>query len=170
MTKPTAKAKAAIFEGYAVQNEMSPTAVHAFLAKHAKWERSTGLWTVHTPMRVFKQTCPTRFRGAVGIVELVIPVGALIHAKGRREYAMQSYRKMRASEAKVIQQWDRNSYSWASREIWTPMNDSVSQHDSSFVYKNGKTVKPQGDPFYQGSGVCEAGIHFFIDLQDAINY
>lgn len=173
MTKLTAKAAAANIEalnGYEIQNELSPTAVHTFLAKHADWDRATGLWTVHTPMRVFKQTCPTRHRSAVGIVELLIPAGALIHAKGRRNFYMQSYRKMRASEAKVIRQWDRNASSWMSRQNWTTLDNSVSQHDSSFAYKNGKTVKPTGAPFYMGSGVCEAGIHFFIDLNDAIHY
>ena len=173
LTKLTAKALAAraeILNGYEIQNDLSPTAVHAFLAKHAKWDRGTGLWTVHTPMRVFKQTCPNRHRSAVGIVELVIPEGALIHAMGRRNYYMQSYRKMRVSEAKVVRQWDRNSYSWMTRENWTPMDNSVSQHDTSFVYKDGRTVKPSGEPFYTGGGVCEAGIHFFIDLEDALAY
>lgn len=79
---------------------------------------------------------------------------------------------MRTSEAKVIRQWDRKSYnhSWATNQHWEPMDNSVSQHDGSFVYKNGKTVKPKGNPFYKGSGICAAGIHFFIDLQDAIDY
>lgn len=183
MTKLTAKASAAIFEGYKTQVDISPTAVHTFLAKHAKWERSTGLWTVHTPMRAYKQT--RTMDGYAALVVLEVPAGALVFAPTRdvmidieaSGHADASDRKMRVSEAKVVAQYSLAGLNsgWYARNNPSdyrdgkPVKRSFSDHSSSFEYKTGTVAKPR-EPFSMEREQCESGIHVFLNAADATAY
>ena len=47
---------------------------------------------------------------------------------------------------------------------------AISQHDNSFTYKVGDIVRPT-TPFDEDfTNECSTGIHFFITLEEAINY
>ena len=70
-------------------------------------------------------------------------------------------RKCRCDKAKVL-----SIESLDSKEKFTEVK---SDHDSSFIYKVGEIVKV--DNFCEDRWQeCEAGIHFFITKQEAINY
>ena len=88
------------------------------------------------------------------IAELFVP------AKASRSSA--TTRKCRASEAKIIRMWN-----YKTQEVVTK---ALSQHDDSFVYETGKTVKPT-TPFNEDRwNECASGIHFFITQKEAENY
>ena len=88
------------------------------------------------------------------IAELQIP------AKAKRSHG--ASRKCRASEAKVLAIFEADGK--------TEAKSGVSQHDSSFVYEVGKTVKPT-EPFNEDRwDECASGIHFFITRIEAENY
>ncbi len=49
-------------------------------------------------------------------------------------------------------------------------DEAISQHDNSFAYKVGNTVRPT-TPFDEDfTNECSTGIHFFITLEEAKNY
>lgn len=49
-------------------------------------------------------------------------------------------------------------------------DEAISQHDNSFTYKVGDTVRPT-TPFDEDfTNECSTGIHFFITLEEAKNY
>jgi hypothetical protein len=82
------------------------------------------------------------------IVELAIPRSAKrVNAYGSR--------KCRAEYAVVVS---------------APEGGATSQHDSSFIYRQGETVRPSNgfcdDPRIE----CAPGIHFFITEQEAVEY
>lgn len=88
------------------------------------------------------------------IAELIIP------AKAKRSSA--TTRKCRASEAKVVKIWN-----YKTNEVF---EKGVSQHDSDFIYEVGKTVKPTEKFDENRWDECASGIHFFMTLQEAIDY
>jgi hypothetical protein len=47
---------------------------------------------------------------------------------------------------------------------------AYSGHDSSFKYRVGEIVKPKGEKYDPQLYECSAGIHFFLTLQEAMNY
>lgn len=148
------------------------------------------------PLHVFKKA---RSRHSHGdrIVNLIIPVGAIVNAPNRAFTASGSttdHRKMRASEAIVhsIAGYSRpDSTGWASNHnslyrMFThlkgeqmpvgynekhvrPVKVAHSEHSSSFIYRIGASVKPTR-PFDTSVGVCESGIHFFLNIRDALRY
>ncbi|ASD50585.1 hypothetical protein FDI24_gp060 [Acidovorax phage ACP17] len=144
------------------------------LRMHASYDGPNGVWTVHTPLRVFKKTFGyepdqgTHYNKNEVLTELELPVGALIVAESlyswmrnaRIGWSSQS-RKMRANEAVVV----------SHRKIGTGemLASSNSLLDVSFEYRVGQTVRPTMD-FYMGCEQCAAGIHFFIDQADAESY
>lgn len=154
-----------------------------FLAKHAKRSAKTGMWTVHTPMRAYKQT-KTRSGNAV-VVVLEVPVGALVFARTRDDmiaieasgHADASDRKMRVSEAKVVAQYslaglDSGWYARSNPSDYRdgkPVKSSFSDHSSSFEYKTGTVAKPR-EPFSMELEQCESGIHVFLSAADATAY
>jgi hypothetical protein len=88
------------------------------------------------------------------IAELQIP------AKAKRSHGVS--RKCRASEAKVLAIFEADGK--------TKAKSGVSQHDSSFVYVVGETVKPT-EPFREDHwDECASGIHFFTTRIEAENY
>jgi len=83
-----------------------------------------------------------------------------IPAKAKRSHG--ASRKCRASEAKVLAIFEADGK--------TEAKSGVSQHDSSFVYVVGKTVKPT-EPFNEDRwDECASGIHFFITRLEALAY
>lgn len=123
---------------------------------------SRARYRVTKPLHVFKKT-HERMHDA--ITNLIIPVGAKVHADldGFDELCSADLRKMRASEAIVV-----SSARVRSRKpCKTPPNSSF---DPRFKYVDGTIVKPFGNPFFNGPGTCAAGIHFFLNLQDALDY
>ena len=87
------------------------------------------------------------------IAKLRIPEGAKrSHAFGR---------KCRAEFAEVLELWTPEG---------TPAPFGVSQHDVSFRYEVGKTVRPS-TPFSEDwQEECEPGIHFYITRLEAENH
>lgn len=89
------------------------------------------------------------------LVKLEIPADALRSSSFGR--------KCRASKAKVLSIFNLNTQKYIS--------ESYSIQDSSFIYKVGEIVTPQGDPYYEDRFVeCGSGIHFYVSKADAINH
>ncbi|MCK9598636.1 MAG: pentapeptide repeat-containing protein [Sphaerochaeta sp.] len=86
------------------------------------------------------------------IATLRIPAGAARVSVGAR--------KCRAAEAFVISIVDFTGH---------PFDAGVSIHDSSFVYRVGKTVRPEQD-FVPRALQCADGIHFFLTRSEAVDY
>lgn len=142
-----------------------------FVLEHCKPQRvrakvQKGFYKVVKPMHVFKKVhVGTDSRNTQAIANLIIPVGALIYAEDVPIYFADAndydYRKMRASEAKVV--------SIVSCKNQIPANEGFSGSGSSFKYHSGKTVKPTY-PFSKKAAQCESGIHFFVNLRDALKW
>ncbi len=47
---------------------------------------------------------------------------------------------------------------------------AYSGHDTAFVYRPGKIVRPQYPLSINLADDCGSGLHFFLDLEDALNY
>lgn len=86
------------------------------------------------------------------IVKLLIP------AEAKRSHAFG--RKCRAEYAEILEITKGN------RNLKT----AVSQHDESFKYKVGKTVKPSLPFSDDWMEECDSGIHFFITKIEAEKY
>lgn len=153
-------------------------------------------YEVIKPLHVFKKggsrpfdTCgvPGLRVHANRIINLIIPVGATIFASddvfGR--FSDLSGRKMRASEAIVhsivrfvVQDSDMTYYNWGGTDdYWTETlseknfvaaAEARSCHNPKFKYIPGKVVKP--DTFSNEYDQCEGGIHFFLNVRDALRY
>lgn len=132
-----------------------------------------GFYKVVESIGVFKKTFVPhpiygRTMDAV-IVNLIIPVGALIHVPPRfagdppKGFVQ---RKFRASEAFVHSQYVIDHYNHKDSK---PVTRSVSGWDETFEYKTGATVRPK-EPFDMQRGTCESGIHFFVNLKKALAY
>lgn len=130
-----------------------------------------GIFTLHTDLKVFKKVYarPFRRRYAVGdmyaIVNLVIPAGAKVYAKPLKYAPTLNCRKMRASEARVhsIATWPGGA--WRVRGY--AANRCI--NGKEFVYEVGKRVVPDR-PFSAGPTQCAPGIHFFLNVGDALRY
>lgn len=101
------------------------------------------------------------------IANLIIPVGAKLYVDVNRMYSSPDYVKMRANKAQVhsiVRKSDKQQVAFAR-----------SAHDSSFIYTNplmthfDNQVTPKGE-FYMGNGQCADGIHFYINLQAALDH
>lgn len=154
-----------------------------FLAKHAKRSAKTGMWTVHTPMRAYKQTKTQA--GHAAVVMLEVPVGALVFARTRDDMiaieagglADASDRKMRVSEAKVVEQYSLAGLDsgWFARDNPSDyrkgklVKTSFSDHNPSYKYTTGTVAKPT-EPFSMEREQCESGIHIFLSAADATSY
>lgn len=91
------------------------------------------------------------------IVQLAVP------AKADRVYCGEL--KIRVSEAKVMKILTRDGEPYRNAKNYK----IFSAHDNHFIYKIGKTVKPEKG-FDKTSGKCGSGIHGFIKFVDAVNY
>lgn len=109
---------------------------------------------VTSPMHVFKAVQKR------GIANLIIPVGAVIFYDKER-WKESGQKKLRASKAYVHSIVDRNTGNQLTRRnsLWNAPR---------VEYRVGRTIYPNNFAF---SGVtCGPGIHFFVDLNDALTY
>jgi hypothetical protein len=127
-----------------------------------------GFRKVTKPMHVFKKVNLKKNGAAAVIANLIIPVGALFYCDSELFYWQLSNsswfgpsRKMRASEAKVV--------SLVKARSQESVQLARSSYDSSFTYEPGQIVKPV-DKFSREEDECSSGIHFFINLGDALDY
>ncbi len=144
---------------------------------------SCGFYVVNKPLKVWKKTYTEADHNCV--VALEIPVGAKIYANLLTAYYIQGVtksqiddRKMRASEAVVVKQFrigEANGYGHFQGIVerkytgYKEVKHTRSGHDNSFKYKVGKTVKPVNG-FNLDDRICAAGVHFFVNLSDALDY
>lgn len=102
---------------------------------------------IDTPIKAYKKLA------ANFICSLEIPVGAIVYYGGGF--------KLRASMGKVAAIWDPGRKIHCKK--W------FSFHDSKFNYEVGKMVHST-KPFSLVDSECQSGIHFFINLEDALTY
>lgn len=143
------------------------------------WDLSSGvafIYTVTKPLHVFKKV-----RSGVwwdsAIANLIIPVGEFVYVAGAAflnvTYGSSDHRKMRCSKAFVhsmaISRSDPAHGRKYLQAVGTQIKHGFSSYTPEFKYRVGRNVKPF-KPFSHRFGQCASGIHFFIDLQDALNY
>lgn len=94
------------------------------------------------------------------ILTLLVPAKAKRHSSGYRRD-----NKLRVSEAKVIEARERSG-----RLFQVKRGDRLeSVHFNMFLYKIGKTVRPE-KPFDLGPETCASGIHGFLSVTSARSY
>jgi hypothetical protein len=99
---------------------------------------------------------------SAAIANLMIPKGALVHCN---QFAFTN--KLRANKALV--------HSIVRVEDRKPVMYGLSSYDTSFMYLNGGMlgreieVRPWHG-FYNGTGNCESGIHFYLELDAALKH
>lgn len=118
---------------------------------------------VHTEMKVFKKAhiYVNGWSKRESIVSLRIPVGAIVH-HSLTNHGEMDMRKCRANMAIVEQVYDLTGHKI--------VKEAVSNWLSSFKYVTGKTVRPKHERFSMHGGVCAAGVHFFLQVNDALDY
>lgn len=125
-------------------------------------EFGEGFYVVHKPLPAFKKAY-NRHTGFWDrhsrIVNLVIPVGAIVYVKDITRST--DKRKMRADKAYV--------HSIADMHSKQPRKVAHAGWAHDFVYRVGEHVIPH-QPFCTVPSTCESGIHFFLNLQDALSY
>jgi hypothetical protein len=124
------------------------------------------LFTIEKPLIVYKKCRGQR----VAVLEL--PTNIIVVADHRGNEGSVS-RKMRASYARVVDiyRWGGSKYGTArdQPQFWMDTSTAYSLHDASFKYTVGSSVEPVL-PFSHTAEICAPGIHFFIDLHDALAY
>lgn len=105
------------------------------------------------PLHVFKVLGDTRC-----IANLIIPIGETVFFDSSKWNC--SWRKARASSAYVHSIVDTTSGQM--------LMESASRHDPQFVYHVGYRVYP--DHFDSYEDMCAGGIHFFVDIHDALTH
>jgi hypothetical protein len=160
-----------------------------YFMSHVK-PHSDQFYKVVKPLHVFKVAC-NRHGAKNRIVNLVIPVGAIVYAADCcfSERSALDGRKMRASEAYVHSivkynadtWWPHNRHSFNEVHLYSennPISFDVSRVSTakvahafwnSFEYRTGNTVRPQ-KPFSMLSDQCDSGIHFFLNARDALTF
>ena len=166
--------------------------VRKYISDNCKQLRE-GFWEVKKELKVWKATTTTETlqvpsRGASAspyrrcIVALRIPVGEKIYVQPMMYYDSLDSRKMRASKAYVEKQFvightcrffngNNNDADTIAFELasYYETTETTSVRDITFLYKTGNFVRPK-QPFYNKNAVCASGIHFFVNLTDALYY
>lgn len=135
-----------------------------------------GFWTVKNDLKVWKTTHDRDLEQV--IVALRIPAGATVFAQEDSNMNFMDHRKMRTSVAFVEKQFRIGSriterevqphvFSWECKEIREITRSCSDNYD--FWYETGKTVTPRF-PFSLAREQCASGIHFFVNLYDALTY
>ena len=142
-----------------------------------------------SPVAGWKITSSAGKRGHLEtITRLLIPAGSTVFVGDTDGYANQSYlyRQFRANRAVVLSNYAVNrpgreelneiKKSGLPFEVPTYQNPdysvqcTLSIHDPTFEYRAGETVVPRGRDFSLDEGYYGPGIHFFIDLYDALTF
>ena len=149
----------------------------AYVKENSERLGRTNFWKVVNPLKVWKRAHKSRARGKV-IVALSIPVGATVFMQTDVNYNAEDTRKMRASEAFVEKQFyvgwpyleeHSGAISTYNLDRYEEVQASESCRASHFKYETGKIVTPEAD-FSTRSRQCDSGIHFFVNLRDALAY
>lgn len=126
-----------------------------------------GFYRTVKPLHVFKYVLNGTFAARTNpndrsIVNLVIPVDETIHVGPLCFHPQSSrmLRKMRASAAHV--------HSIAHQVTGEQRSRGYSEHSRNFLYEPGAVVQPNTFSSYRQ--VCAPGIHFFLNLADAMEY
>lgn len=169
--------------------QLTVAEIRAYFNKHTKKTKHPGIFKVTKPMKVWKKTKDTSYFQGDVIVALEIPVGALVHAhmfgygcaSDNTMNRALSYRKMRTSRAKVVEQFQLGKVGGTgiyklkpgnyqfSIKYYNSISESISGWSSSFKYTTGKIVKPK-NKFSMDNDQCASGVHFFINLSDAMKW
>lgn len=155
---------------------LSGDALYSYLGQYAtQHKKKPWLWTVHTPMPAFKAVSAfpkERYGIASGvcIANLIIPKGATVVADPRRG---EFERKMRANMAEV-HSIVRVDYTFLPAET-TRVAKAAAYYHSGFTYMVGYTARVRMAPGLSGAfdttdATCAPGIHFFLNVHDALNY
>lgn len=138
-----------------------------------------GFYEVVNDLKVWKKTAT--YRGCNVVVALLIPKHAVIYAgclKSPNLFNMHMlYRKMRASKAIVVEQFkvpttlgrNRSMHVVLRTESLKAVNKSYSKWDYDFLYETSAIVEPSQD-FSWLIDECRPGVHFFVNLTDALMY
>jgi hypothetical protein len=134
-----------------------------YFLEHVTERSKKNFYVVTKPLKVFKKTYSA---SNDVIVNMIIPVGSIIYvhpsAFSQFAYATNSvYRKMRTNLAYIQSQYNMHH----KKNI----NNSHSGHRFDFAYVNGQYVKPKY-AFSMSNEQCTSGIHFFLNVNDAIRY
>ena len=125
-----------------------------------------GFVRLHTDMPAFKKVHAEGVPGAWdAIANLIIPAGAKVFADHRDLTSLWSdhgSRKMRASRVRV-----HSIYTCQLKP--QPAKKACAGYDRDFKYRPGRGARPQWG-FSERYEQCAGGIHFFINLRDALNY
>lgn len=139
-----------------------------------------GFYKVVNDLKVWKKTAVSRGRGDC-IVALLIPKHAVIYAGNLESPQLfnkyMEVRKMRASKAIVVKQFkipaalcrNRSMHVVLRTESLKVVDKSYSKWDYDFLYETSAVVKPY-DGFSMHAEQCCSGVHFFVNLTDALMY
>ena len=119
-------------------------------------------YTVHTPLHVFKKARTSQGWEEV-LINMIIPADEFLFASEKAWISDSwtiNYRKMRASKAKV--------HSIVQILTHEQLSSARANYDPSFKYHVGKSVLPAR--FTRRDAICGPGIHFFLNVGDALNY
>lgn len=146
-----------------------------YFMDHVKPADEKDFYVVEKPLHVFKKVHEHRGWSEC-VANLVIPKGAVIYASPtvfgadpwdfkqsplRRDLHHADHRKMRCSEARV--------HSIARIHDGEATDEARSRHDAHFKYLPKTNVRPVRK-FSWRQEQCESGIHFFLNVSDAIEY
>lgn len=136
---------------------------HTYLSNYGRRIKPC-FWFLDKDLPAFKKTLTIPYDN-VCITNLIIPRGAVIHLDSIRlnENVLVSSAKLRASVAFVYSNIECNSL----KECKTTR--STYDFYPNFFYKKGTLVTPK-KPFYLGNAECASGIHFFLNVNAALNY
>ena len=150
--------------------------VESYLKQHTRQYNVPQFLEVTKPLHVFKQV-KSGVKRVNAIANLIIPVGAVIYYPyaSLSHLSNQADRKMRASKAFVHsittyskrRKFGNGSVSVALEDC-TSKKNAYSLYDRDFRYRVGRNVYP--DRFSMYRDTCTNGIHFFLNLADALTY
>jgi hypothetical protein len=137
-------------------------ALRDYFMEHVKETAQCCFYTVRQPLPVFKKAMVFDDLRIRAIVNLLVPVGATVFADSQAfdRVSGRTQRKMRASAASV--------HSIATLD-GRPMSRAVSWYDPGFHYIPGDKLAPRLQ-FCQLEERCGSGIHFFLNVRDALEY
>ena len=152
-----------MYKPYRTPDLVLEEALRTYLLAHATPKPGEPwLYTVHTPLHVFKKACTSQGWEEV-LINMIIPADEFLFASEKAWISDSwtiNYRKMRASKAKV--------HSIVQILTHEQLSSARSNYDSYFKYRVGKSVLPAR--FTSRDVSCDPGIHFFLNVGDALNY
>lgn len=147
-------------------------ALGEYFKQHAEPIDRARFFRVTKPLPAFKSAYSG---GSFALVNLTIPVGALVYVRGmafvtERSHASEQ-RKMRASAAIVHSIWRfgrvYDHINKTNIRAYEEVQFARSRHDPHFTYRPGERVVPCNS-FSMDWDACASGIHFFLNVRDAL--